>query len=116
MMNVYQNKALFENSDKVNKLGWEEAMKQIPAVKAQQDCSFGAKGWNPEYFQYFKKVAKVAGEDLEFAFKAMNIWEGYEKYVIMVSKAHSLSVGDIVELNDDYFMVDPFGFKKVEVK
>lgn len=115
MMNVYQNQALLENGKKINKLGWEEAMAQIPEVKAQQDCSFGAKGWQPEYFQYYKKVAKVAGEELEFAFKAMNIWEGYEKYIIMCAKAHSLSVGDIVELNDEYFMVDSFGFKKVEV-
>jgi len=117
MINVYQNQALSENHNKINAYGWETAKVEIPGVKAHLDCSTsGAKKWLPEYFETYKLVAKVDSDDKNFVFEAMNIWEGYEDYIEMVGKAHSLSVGDIIQVNGDYFMVDPYGYSQVEVK
>ena len=72
---------------------------------------FGSESWNYDWFKEFKKVAEVDATDLDEVFMIMNRWtDADEAKVTRLERLHSLSVGDILEKNGSYFMVDGFGF------
>ena len=116
MIKIYQ--IYIENSvrDMVNKLGHGEAAKMFPNYGAYLDLSFtGSKKYKPEMFKYFRETFRVKTNDLEKAFELTNLWND-EKAIEVVSKGHSTSVGDIMELNGKYFMVNSFGFAEIVVE
>lgn len=111
MMRVYQI-SLDAFHDEINRLGWDGAVKQFPAVKAYLECSFkGSEGWKPEYFQYFKRTATIDTDDLDMAFQFGNI--GPQSKVDGMLD-HSVSVGDLL-MDDEgqYHMVNSMGFGQI---
>jgi len=72
---------------------------------------FGSEYWNYDWFERFDKVAEVAATELEEVFMIMNRWsDADEAKVTRLGPLHSLSVGDIVEKNGSFFMVNPCGW------
>jgi hypothetical protein len=88
---------------------------------------FGSQSWDYSYFtEYFSKVCVVDTTDLEDCFHIMNRWspedeervsefgwiEGYrpDGSYYKLRDLHSLSVGDIIERDGKFFMVEPAGF------
>ena len=88
---------------------------------------FGSQSWDYSYFtEYFSKVCVVDTTDLEDCFHIMNRWspedeervsefgwiEGYrpDGSYYKLRDLHSLSVGDIIEREGKFFMVEPAGF------
>ena len=88
---------------------------------------FGSESWKYSYFtEYFSKVCVVDTTSLEDCFHIMNRWspedeervsefgwiEGYrtDGSYYKLRDLHSLSVGDIIERDGKFFMVEPAGF------
>ena len=78
--------------------------------------SFGSKKWVPEYKPFYSHVLEVEAEGLEDVFAVANgVPKDNARIVKEIQSWHSLSVGDIVEVDREYFMVDPIGFNKIEM-
>lgn len=72
---------------------------------------FGSEHWDYAWFKKFKKVAEVEATELEEAFMIMNRWtDADEAKVTRLDRLHSLSVGDIVEKDDQFYMVGRRGW------
>lgn len=72
---------------------------------------FGAEHWNYDWFKQFKKVAEVDATELEEVFMIMNRWtDADEAKVTRLDRLHSLSVGDIVEKDGQFYMVGNRGW------
>jgi len=72
---------------------------------------FGSENWNYDWFEQFTKVAEVDATELDEVFMIMNRWtDADEAKVTRLDRLHSLSVGDIVEKDDQYYMVDSLGW------
>lgn len=99
--------------DNVNSLGWDGAIKNDEKIRAYLDSGLGFSKYDPEYFQYYTKVGTVEANDLEDAFFRSNYGDAnaIDNFSGMM---RSLSVGDIVEVDGEYHMVDTFGFQKLE--
>jgi hypothetical protein len=66
-----------------------------------------------ENFQYYTHVANVSTDDMEYAFKLMNLWERPE-LIYKFERCSSMSVGDILELNNgDRYRCASFGFEEI---
>jgi hypothetical protein len=55
--------------------------------------------FKPEIFEHYTHVANVATDDMEDAFRLMNLWDDETK-VERLGPCSSMSVGDILELED----------------
>lgn len=84
----------------------------VPAIEAKRQLMFGSEDFKHEMFQYFTEVAKVETDDLEEAFELTNLWEDETK-ITRLTRMSSTSVGDILQKDDRYFMVDNFGFTEI---
>ncbi len=116
MITVYQNKTTSKYHNEINALGsWDKAAEKYPGVKAHLACSLrGSKNFDKSYFPFYTKVAVVDTDNLEKAFEAMNLWET-DLVTKLDEKCHSMSVGDIVEKDGQFWMVDSEGFGKIGV-
>ncbi len=67
----------------------------------------------------FRAVAEVETVDLEKAFNLTNTIEHYwwenAGVKALVDRTRSTSIGDVMEMNGEYFTVDRIGFKKIDV-
>ena len=110
MIKVYQIQLTNEEVDIVNSDG-----EYTPRLKAFFGRSFDSK-FKAENFQYYNHVATVATDDMEEAFRAMNLWdEVYRAEVIKNGPCSSMSVGDILEMEDgSKFRCASFGFAQLE--
>ena len=81
-------------------------------IEAYFDRSFDGT-FKAENFQYYTHVATVETNDMEEAFKAMNIMSDIP--VSCYDRCSSMSVGDILELEDGTkFRCASFGFTQLE--
>jgi hypothetical protein len=96
---------------------------------ARLNMTLGADRWKPEYMEAYKAVLRMslpyhsgvnAAERAFFITNTGNQAE-YETFSSLTGEgARSLSVGDIVEVEDDethesvYFICDTFGFRQME--
>lgn len=81
-----------------------------PRTKAYFGRSFSFKAEN---FQYYTHVANVHTNDMEDAFRLMNLWEDASK-VEKLDRCASLSVGDILEMeNGERYLCASFGFERI---
>ena len=101
--------------------------KSVPVITLLRDLMcFGAEKWTSSNFDYFSPVAEISSDSdnaLEDAFMIMQRVD--ENHTPENNPAvtdltgnhsyHSLSVGDIVEVDGSYFMVEGIGFKEIEV-
>ena len=68
----------------------------------------------PEIFQFYDHVANVYAADMDDAYRLMNLWED-EALVERLGPCSSMSVGDILELEDgSKYRVASFGFAALE--
>jgi hypothetical protein len=81
-----------------------------PRLKAYFDRSFDST-FKAENFQYYTHVANVFTDDMEYAFELMNLWDGSDNIVEKLGRCSSMSVGDILELEDgSRYRCASFGF------
>ena len=107
MIKVYQIQLTNEEVDIVNSNG-----EYTPRLKAFFNRSFDSK-FEAENFQYYNHVANVHTDDMDDAFRAMNLWEQPEQ-VDRFGPCSSMSVGDILELeNGDRYRCASFGFEQI---
>jgi hypothetical protein len=103
MIKVYQIRLTDAEVDAINR---DES---FPKAKAFFDREFD-RLFKAENFQYYTHVANVHTNDMEDAFRAMNLWEQPEQ-VDRLGPCSSMSVGDILELEDgSRHRVASFGF------
>jgi len=66
-----------------------------------------------------EKVAEITSDDKEKAFELTNHidhdWTENEGVTPLVSKPRSTSVGDVMEIEGKFFIVDSCGFKEIEI-
>jgi hypothetical protein len=68
--------------------------------------------FKPEIFEHYTHVANVHTDDMEDAFREMNLWEDVNM-VEPLGSCSSMSVGDILELEDgSLYRVASWGFTK----
>lgn len=107
MIKVYQIRLTDAEVDAINR---DEI---FPKQQAFFDRSLDSR-FKAEYFQYYTHVATVDTDDMDEAFRAMNLWdEGAE--VIKNGPCSSMSVGDILELADgSKYRCASWGFTQLE--
>jgi hypothetical protein len=73
-----------------------------------------------EQFKFYTHVANVHNDDpytddMEEAFKLMNLWEDESKVEKLGEFCSSMSVGDILEVDGKFYRCASFGFDLIEV-
>ena len=105
MIKVYQIQLSGPEVDLINSDG-----EYTPRIKAFFDRSF-ERTFKAENFQYYDHVANVDTDDMDEAFKAMNLWDNSAAVEKVAGWCSSMSVGDILELADgSKFRCASFGF------
>lgn len=116
---VYQIQTTREMVDLLNQVGWGglKEHEELAPMAVKMDLDFdGSESWVPAYFEYFCPVARVEADSLDQVFAYTNDWENTpEGAVEVVGKMRSLSVGDLICCEGEFYMVNSFGFAKVEV-
>lgn len=109
MITIYQIRLTDEQINRANAEGFES----VPAVlaKTRMMLGFDNSKFSEDYIQYYSPVYEVETDDLNDAFEATNLWEGYS--VRRLARGSSSSVGDIFVKDGDCFIVDNFGFVAV---
>lgn len=108
MIKVYQIQLTDEEIAIINSDG-----DYTPRIQAFFDRSFEST-FKAEYFQYYTHVANVYTNDMEVAFKEMNLWEEVNM-VETFGNCSSMSVGDILEMEDgSMYRCASFGFNPLE--
>ena len=97
-------------------------------LHAYRELTFnGSESWDYSYFdKYFTEVCTVDSDDLDECFIIMNRWSDDDESRVSnytwkegihadgssyrVRALHSLSIGDILERDGKFFMVEPAGF------
>ena len=70
--------------------------------------------FKPEIFEHYTHVANVDTNDMEDAFRLMNLWEDESK-IERLGRCSSMSVGDILEMEDGtMFRCASWGFTQFE--
>lgn len=113
MYRLFQIQPSREQYDRVNELGWYEAMQEMPIIEASQSLRMaGSEAYVTEYDQYFEHVSDIDVTDLEQAFHVHNMQD--ESKIKRYGPQHSMSVGDVlVGEYGDVHMVDGFGFTQL---
>lgn len=107
MIKVYQIRLTDAEVDAINR---DET---FPKAKAFFDREF-ERTFKAENFQYYTHVATVDTDDMDEAFRAMNLWDNSAE-VIKNGPCSSMSVGDILELADgSKHRCASFGFTQLE--
>lgn len=110
-MTITIHQIQIRNSD-VNRAN---AGQSVPRIEAWQRMMLGARKWAAEYFDFYSPTYEVETDDLETAYELTNLWNNGHLVRALEGRGRSSSVGDLFELNGEFFIVDNFGFKKVEV-
>ena len=112
---VYQFQLTQADEALLHEDGWL-ASEKITAYADQgssrkvEDGSYDAAKW----FHAYSHVATVDADDLDEVFHLTNLWHKPE-LVEKHSSMHSVSVGDILEMNGEFFLVAGCGFKTFNI-
>jgi hypothetical protein len=107
MIKVYQIQLTDAEMDMVNNGETSDR------IKAYFDRSWPMSTFKAENFQYYTHVANVDTTDFEDAFRLMNLWDDESK-VERLGPCSSMSVGDILELEDgSRYRCASFGFTAI---
>lgn len=104
MITIYQIHLSDEDIITVNARGWDA----VPKASARASMQIGFGKFKEEYLKFFRPTYEVDTDDLEAAFEATNLWEGYS--VKRLARGSSTSVGDIAVLNGNCYFCDTFGW------
>ena len=118
MYKLLQNQAVMNFHNEINELGWEEAGKRFPAVKAAQDVQFrGSERFTQDMIVHYTHVADIDASNTEDAFYMHNNPMGdeiLEQQITRYGPQHSMSVGDILVSEEGHlYMVESMGFAYV---
>ena len=107
MIKVYQLQLTNEEIAIVNSDGW-----YTPRIHA-----YFAKGLDSRFkaahFEYYTHVANVNVDNMEDAFREMNLWE-HPELVERLGPCSSMSVGDILEVDGKLYRCASWGFTALE--
>ena len=107
MIKVYQIQLTDEEINIVNR------GETTPRTKAHFDRIF-ERTFKAENFLHYEYVANVDTNDMEEAFRLMNLWDDVSK-IERLGPCSSMSVGDILELEDgSKVRCASFGFERLE--
>ena len=107
MIKVFQIQLTNEEVDIINSDG-----EYTPKIKAFFSRVFDS-NFNASNFQYYTHVANVATDDMEEAFRAMNLWDDAAE-VQKLGPCSSMSVGDILEIeNGQRYRCASMGFELI---
>lgn len=111
MITIHQIQLTNDQIDAVN------AGETVPAFEAKNKLSiFGADKFDSKMFSMFTEAYTVATTRLEQAFEWTNLWNRQDMVDVIGDRNHSSSVGDIFELNGEFFLCSNFGFKQIKVE
>jgi hypothetical protein len=106
MIKVYQIQLTNAEADSINR---GEVNKKSQAYFSRM---FDGK-FKPEIFEHYTHVANVYTDDMEDAFRLMNLWDGSDNIVEKLGRCSSMSIGDILEMEDGTkFRCASFGFEQ----
>jgi hypothetical protein len=96
----------------IDVLGWEAADEnlEVEAYLAEKD---GSEKFEARFWRFYQPAMKVVADNLEEVFHAGNGYGRFADQVEKIGRAHSCSVGDIVQLGGLFWMVDGCGFSEV---
>ncbi len=80
-----------------------------PKIEAKCDMMFGFRKFKAEFLKFFEATYEVDTDDLEYAFEATNLWEGYDVKRLKHGTGSS-SVGDIFVKDGDCYFCDDIGW------
>jgi len=69
----------------------------------------------PEFDRFYDEVATVQTEDLEQLYAEWNRGSGYESDAFLEEQVRSLSVGDVVEHDETYYMCASIGWDEIDI-
>jgi hypothetical protein len=107
MIKVYQIQLTNAEIDMIN------SGETSDRIQAYFDRSWPMSTFKTENFQYYTHVATVDTRDMEQAFEYMNLWHN-DKVQKVTSSVSSMSVGDILECNGEFYLCASFGFSLIE--
>lgn len=118
MYKLLQNQAVRNFRNEINALGWEEAGKQFPAVKASLDVRYiGSEKFTQDMIVHYTHVADIDANTDEDAFLVHNNPAGNPEFEARITRygiQHSMSVGDILVSEEGHlYMVEAMGFAYV---
>jgi|TARA_B110000240_G_scaffold192999_1_gene238153 hypothetical protein len=120
MITLFQNRARYDMANAINILGWDKAIEKYPSVKSSLGTStVGSKGYKPEHFEFYTAVCNIDTDSIEESFKIHNNPfgdEALEDKITRFTRQHSMSVGDIIKTESNYYMVDSVGFMPIHVQ
>tara|TARA_R110002094_G_scaffold220994_1_gene194343 strand:+ start:268 stop:630 length:363 start_codon:yes stop_codon:yes gene_type:complete len=120
MITLFQNRARYDMANAINILGWDKAIEKYPSVKSSLGTStVGSKGYKPEHFEFYTAVCTIDTNSIEDSFKIHNNPfgdEALEDKITRFTRQHSMSVGDIIKTESNYYMVDSVGFMPIHVQ
>jgi len=112
MIKIYQIQLTQEEIDLINEKADHNA---VPANVARLDASVFGK-FNPEHSHFYTEAYNVYVDDLEEAFRITNLWleEDMPKVDVVGDRGVSSSMGDIFEMDGEFFFCAAYGFEKIE--
>lgn len=106
MITIHQIQLTSEQIDAVNS-GCE-----VAAFEAKMASQFGK--FKNSQFDFYCEAYEVDTDDLNKAFEWTNLWNNQAAVDVIGDRGYSSSVGDIFELNGEFFICASFGFEKIE--
>lgn len=107
MINIYQIQLTNEQYNAVN------ANEKVAAFEVKCAASMGK--FDTSNFEFYDLAYTVYTSDLEKAFEWTNLWNNQPTVDVIGDRTHSSSVGDIFELNGEWFICAMMGFEKIEM-
>jgi hypothetical protein len=68
-----------------------------------------------EFENLYREVGETDTEDLEQLWREWNRGSGYEAEEFLEQETRSMSVGDVAELEDEYYVVAPIGWEDIGI-
>ena len=105
MINIYQIQLTNEQYNAVN------ANEKVAAFEVKCAASMGK--FDTSNFEFYDLAYTVYTSDLEKAFEWTNLWNNQAAVDVIGDRNHSSSVGDVFELNGEFFLCAAFGFEQL---
>jgi hypothetical protein len=107
---IYQFHLTQEDKDLLNEKGWGASDRTL----AYADKGIGNIDLN-QWFHAYDHVATVDATDLDEVFRLTNLWEKPE-LVQKHAQMTSVSVGDVLEMDGQFYLVANFGFEPINIE